>query len=590
VPAAYLEANAELAYAGNVHVAQGRTVDAGHVLVSPTLSRESLYVGMSRGREANTAHVVTGPAQRGREPLAQAPPEAVLADVMAREERNLTATETMREVQDFSGSSRHMFTMWSATTRETAYREIDERLRERLTARDYARYLREPQRAVFQRQIRSAQLAGADIDQVLDQATAQNMTGARSVAAALHGRVKKLTLPGAGKTVTWAERTPAAARPGIGGRLAEGLDTRQRYLGEQLYANPEPWLVRHLGPPPGPDASEALKADYIQRAGIAASYREAAGITDPNVSLGEAPRGMPELNETWKGAAYALEIPDEEAAVRAMSRGELEARQARASRVLAHAPAEVSGELRAAEHGQADAEAEAAGARARGDSATAAAAQARADAASLRATELTGQHEVYREYEATTEPERRTGELAGHELSRRAGTVAEREEPQAGTVAAEAERETLWQQMQQDAAGADAAQRALDREREHQGAGPETVEPEREPERQAEAPETVEPAAAQPSYSSGPEFEAEPAEMPGPSPETVARSARIEELNAAAAAGMEQQAARDASREREAQQEHEAQAEAMQASAWQQGAEAPSWRDAGAEREAEAEV
>ena len=34
-PAAYLEENAELAYAGNVHVAQGRTVDAGHLVVEP---------------------------------------------------------------------------------------------------------------------------------------------------------------------------------------------------------------------------------------------------------------------------------------------------------------------------------------------------------------------------------------------------------------------------------------------------------------------------------------------------------------------------------------------------------------------------
>jgi hypothetical protein len=68
VPAAYLQENAELAYAGNVHVAQGRTVATGHLIVSPTLTRESLYVGMTRGWEENTAHVVTGPPERpGRE-------------------------------------------------------------------------------------------------------------------------------------------------------------------------------------------------------------------------------------------------------------------------------------------------------------------------------------------------------------------------------------------------------------------------------------------------------------------------------------------------------------------------------------------
>jgi AAA domain/TrwC relaxase len=60
VPRSYLARNAELAYAGNVHVAQGRTVDAAHLLVTDSLSRQSLYVGMTRGRESNTAHVITG--------------------------------------------------------------------------------------------------------------------------------------------------------------------------------------------------------------------------------------------------------------------------------------------------------------------------------------------------------------------------------------------------------------------------------------------------------------------------------------------------------------------------------------------------
>ena len=60
VPRAYLAVNAELGYAGNVHVAQGRTVDTAHLLVTDSLSRQALYVGMTRGRQSNTAHVVTG--------------------------------------------------------------------------------------------------------------------------------------------------------------------------------------------------------------------------------------------------------------------------------------------------------------------------------------------------------------------------------------------------------------------------------------------------------------------------------------------------------------------------------------------------
>ena len=47
VPRSYLARNAELGYGGNVHVAEGRTVDTAHLLVTDSLSR-------------NTAHVVTG--------------------------------------------------------------------------------------------------------------------------------------------------------------------------------------------------------------------------------------------------------------------------------------------------------------------------------------------------------------------------------------------------------------------------------------------------------------------------------------------------------------------------------------------------
>lgn len=47
---AYLARNAELAYAGNVHVAQGRNVHTAHLLVTESLSWQALYVDMTRGR------------------------------------------------------------------------------------------------------------------------------------------------------------------------------------------------------------------------------------------------------------------------------------------------------------------------------------------------------------------------------------------------------------------------------------------------------------------------------------------------------------------------------------------------------------
>jgi len=61
VPASYLEQSADLDYAGNIHVAQGRTVDKAHLVVSEGMNRSQFYVGSTRAREENTIHVVTGP-------------------------------------------------------------------------------------------------------------------------------------------------------------------------------------------------------------------------------------------------------------------------------------------------------------------------------------------------------------------------------------------------------------------------------------------------------------------------------------------------------------------------------------------------
>ena len=61
VPVAYLESDGELAYAGNVHVAQGRTVERAHLVVDGGANRSLVYVGATRAREKNTIHVVTGP-------------------------------------------------------------------------------------------------------------------------------------------------------------------------------------------------------------------------------------------------------------------------------------------------------------------------------------------------------------------------------------------------------------------------------------------------------------------------------------------------------------------------------------------------
>ena len=57
LPASYVTEHVELAYATTAFRSQGRTVGTAHALVSPTTTRELLYVAATRGRESNRLYV-----------------------------------------------------------------------------------------------------------------------------------------------------------------------------------------------------------------------------------------------------------------------------------------------------------------------------------------------------------------------------------------------------------------------------------------------------------------------------------------------------------------------------------------------------
>ena len=87
--------------------------------------------------------------------------------------------------------------------------------------------------------------------------------------------------------------------------LASGLDQRARALGDQLTASPEPWLAKQLGIL-APTASPLLREEYARRAAAAATYREAAGITDPDQTVAPKPHhGNPELDDMRRTAMRA---------------------------------------------------------------------------------------------------------------------------------------------------------------------------------------------------------------------------------------------------------------------------------------------
>jgi ATP-dependent exoDNAse (exonuclease V) alpha subunit len=93
----YAAADVVLAYATTIAGAQGRTADRGHVLVTPRTSAQALYVGMTRGRESNIAHVVCDGHDHEELGLGDRSPREAFAAAMQRDPDGNLSAHTIAE-------------------------------------------------------------------------------------------------------------------------------------------------------------------------------------------------------------------------------------------------------------------------------------------------------------------------------------------------------------------------------------------------------------------------------------------------------------------------------------------------------------
>ena len=102
LPADYVAEHVQLGYATTVHGAQGMTADTAHLVATGEETRQTLYVGVSRGRQANHIYLATGfdgDPHSLIDPKALRPPTAidVLAEILERDGSDRSATTTQRE-------------------------------------------------------------------------------------------------------------------------------------------------------------------------------------------------------------------------------------------------------------------------------------------------------------------------------------------------------------------------------------------------------------------------------------------------------------------------------------------------------------
>lgn len=365
LPARYVSADLTLAYASTVHAAEGRTVDTSHSVTGARTDFAGLLVPMTRGRDANTAWIVTravAPDAATGETLdvVHRTPRAVLAEVMetAQQERSALAELEHAEVEARSTAT-HVDQLIAVAEQVTGNRTsamLDRLAADgRLTPDQRAQLAADDTRWSLERLLRTAELAGHDPDAVLDAAVSQrDFDDARSMAQVLHHRIGtaltgRLT-PHVTSAADLIPRDAPVDHRAWFERRAEAADARRQELGTQTAQDAPAWAVQALGPVPD-DA--AARTTWEDRAGWAAAWRELSGHdsldpADAADPLGAAPaRGLVEKTALFRAAHEALGLVDIGAEEAGMTDGQLRVRIRAAEREQACAPRYVADELAA---------------------------------------------------------------------------------------------------------------------------------------------------------------------------------------------------------------------------------------------------
>ncbi|WP_226353758.1 AAA family ATPase [Pseudonocardia sp. ICBG601] len=341
LPPAYVAADLSLAYASTVHAAQGRTVDRAHAVLGPGSDPHAAYVALTRGRDGNWAWTVTRPVSDDT-PTGQTlghqtrTARAVLADLLdaGREPQadDLSATALAAQADaDAVSVQRHLDRLTAeiaATTAGRTARDLD-RLATTgaLTDGQRAALAADPAFDGLERLLRTAELAGHDPAEVLDQAVraGRNLDDVRSPASVLHHRISTaLTGQLTPDLTSYADLIPAAVPADRRERLeqlAAAADDRRRDLGAQIADQAPQWAVEALGAVPDDPID---RAEWEHAAGWAGAHREHTGHEAADDALGAAPpAGLAEQHAGWRTAHRALGLPDEGADEAVMSDGQL---------------------------------------------------------------------------------------------------------------------------------------------------------------------------------------------------------------------------------------------------------------------------
>jgi conjugative relaxase-like TrwC/TraI family protein len=303
LPAAYAAQHLDLGYAVTAFRAQGATVDTAHTVVTEATTRENLYVAMTRGRRANTAHVaVDQPSQAhahpGRPGDPQAAARAVLAQALCRTGAEPSARQAAHAETERWGSMAQLCAEYEtllAAANQTRWAALLGSCG--LTEDQTAQTIQSQAFAGLCAELDRAEANGHNMAAIMPRlAAARPLDAAADPAAALRQRVSRLADQPAPSQVRRTPRhcwivgvvpEPADPIPDDFAKplneLTTAIQTRAAQALHRAAKASEPWLAG-LGPPPADPRARALRR---QAALAIAAYRDRHHITGP------APFGQP---------------------------------------------------------------------------------------------------------------------------------------------------------------------------------------------------------------------------------------------------------------------------------------------------------
>jgi len=298
LPADYVAAHVELAYATTAYRAQGATLDTAHAVVQPGMTRETCYVAMTRGRQCNVAYVATDQpdAEHHQHPddlevTARSVLTGVLRHVGAEPSAHETITaeheqwssiaQLAAEYDTLAAAAQH--DRWATLIRRSG---LDDQQVEAALASDAF--------GPLAAELRRAEADRHDLDGLLPRlVAARGFDDAGDIAAVLHHRVTNATTtPDSGQRPS---RLIAGLIPHATGPMCDDLrhalteraqliEQRAAVLAATAVADQAVW-TRELGEPP---ADPHRRHAWMRQVRVVAAYRDRHHIDTDN-PLGPAP-------------------------------------------------------------------------------------------------------------------------------------------------------------------------------------------------------------------------------------------------------------------------------------------------------------